>query len=151
MFKSKNKVAENAEKVSLSVLSSFGGEKESNYEGSYEGDDNYVGLGDDSLQFCGGASSFLSIGGASDLTFTFRLQNATSSKKNIALTPTYLGTAAALATASGQTVDYILADGTIATNITGTAGDSRVTIANFQNFTLKHPSQIAEITRAEER
>jgi hypothetical protein len=146
MFKKKNHIAKQAEEVAIRTLSSFEG-RESNFEGSYEGDESYVGLGDDALQFTN-AQSFLSVGNASDLTFSFRLQNATSAKKVIALFPTYLGTAAALATASGQTVDYILTDGTIATNITGTAGDSMVTIANLQNFTLKHPSQIVEITLA---
>lgn len=141
--KNRNEVARKAED-SARYLSSFEGE--SNFEGSYEGDQNYVGLGDDSLQFNGSTQSFLTVGNSSDLTFSFRLQNATASKKIIALTPTYLATAAALAVAAGQTVDYILADGTIATNITGTAGDSMVTIANFQNFVNKHPSQIVEIT-----
>lgn len=146
MFNSakRNAIASRVEEIALNNLSSFTGNHESDFEGSYEGDENYVGLGDPSLQFCGG-QSFLSVGGASDLTFSFRLTNATSAKKIIALTPTYLGTAAALATAAGQTVDYLLADGTIATNITGTASDTRVTIANFQNFTLRHPSQIVEI------
>lgn len=145
MIKRKNTVAAHAEKLAMDRLSSFYGEN--NFEGFYEGqDDNYVGYGDDSLQFSGSGSSFLTAGNASDLTFSFRLQNASESKKVIALFPTYLATAAALATASGQTVDAILTDGTIITSVTGTASDSMVTIDNMQKFVNKHPSQIVEIT-----
>lgn len=103
----------------------------------------YTGAGDPSLQFGGGASNILQE--SAGLEFGFTVSNATSGSLAIAITPTYLGSAAAIATATGLTCDHILADGTIATNVTGTASDSNLTIANFKNWTLYNPTAITEI------
>jgi hypothetical protein len=133
--------------AALQRLSSVQGEEGDNFEGDeagFEGD-NYVGLEDDHLDFGGHGKSFLNEE-RSSITFAFKLQNATAAKKIVALTPTYLGTAASIATATGETVDGILTDGAIITNLTGTAGNSKLTIAGLQSFVKQNPTRILEMT-----
>lgn len=130
-------------------LSHFDGGANS-YEGGdpnqYQGGDenNYIGLNDDSVDFCGG-NSFMTEGGSA-IQFSFTLTNATAANKVIALTPTFLGSASAIATNTGETCDYVLTDGTIDTNITGTAANSKLKIAYLQNFILRNPSRLIRMT-----
>lgn len=144
--KGKTNIAEidelNAE--ALARLSSLQGEDDFEGEG-FEGEDNYIGADDDHVDFNGHGKSFLNED-RSSITYTFKLQNASAGRKVIALTPTYLGTAAALATATGETVDGILTDGTIITSVTGTAGNSKLTIAGMQAFTKSNATRVLEMT-----
>jgi hypothetical protein len=144
-----NKLRSLAEKSALKLSHFEGKETEksakaeiSNYTG-YEGG-SYSGVGDDLVDFQGGGQSFASesMGGVS---FGFSVANASAATKTFSLLPTYLGTAAAIATATGETVHYLLADGTIDTNITGTAKNANLTIANLQNFTKGNPARITSI------
>ncbi len=120
------------------------------YEGGdqnqYEGGDQnqYIGLNDDSVDFCGG-NSFMTEGGSA-IQFTFTLTNAADSNKVIALTPTFLGSAANIATHTGETCDGVLTDGTIITSVTGTAANSKLKIAFLQNFVLRNPSRLIRMT-----
>ncbi len=134
----------------MNRLSNFdGAEAPVNYEGgsdNYEGgSDNYIGLDDDTFDFGGGANSFMSEG-QSNITYTFSITNASAATRSIALLPTYLGTAAAIATATGETVDGVLTDGTIITSVTGTAGNSKRTIAGMQAFVLYNPASLIRMT-----
>lgn len=148
----KNKLRENIEREAAERLSNFTGKvrKVSNYEGgsdNYEGgnEDNYIGANDDHLDFQGSGNSYLGENSGT-VNFAFSITNAAAATKQIALTPTYLGTAAALATATGETVDGVLTDGTIITNVTGTAGNSKLTIAGLQNFIRNNPSKLTRMT-----
>lgn len=131
--------------AALARLSSLQGD-EDEFEGTeYEGSDNYVGADDDHVDFNGHGKSFLNED-RSSITYSFKLQNATLVKKTVALTPTYLGTAAALALATGETVDGILTDGAIIAGLTGTAGNSKLTIAGLQAFIKQNPTRVLEMT-----
>lgn len=131
--------------AALARLSSLQGD-EDEFEGSeFEGSDNYVGADDDHVDFNGHGKSFLNEE-RSSITYSFKLTNAAAGKKVIALTPTYLTTAAAMATATGETVDGVLTDGTIITNVTGAAGNSKLTIAGLQAFIKQNPTRILEMT-----
>lgn len=144
-MKGKNILIADMEAEALARLSSYQGEDSYEGEDSFEGEDNYVGADDDHVDFNGAGKSFLNED-RSSITYSFRLTNAAAANKVIALTPTYLGTAAALATATGETVDGVLTDGTIITNVTGTAGNSKLTIAGLQNFIKQNPTRILEMT-----
>lgn len=123
----------------LARLSSYEGE-EDNFEG-----DNYIGDDDDHLDFAGQGKSFMNED-RSSITYSFKLQNATAARKVVAIVPTYLASAAALATATGETVDGILTDGQITLNLTGTASNSKLTIAGLQAFIKQNPTRIVEMT-----
>ena len=146
----KNAVAKRVEEEALARLSNFNGDRKvSRYEGgsdNYEGggEDNYTGEGDDMLSFSGGSSYLGENSGT--VNYKFSLTNAAAADKKIALTPTYLATAAALAVATGETVDGVLTDGTIITNVTGTAGNSKLTIAGLQAFTLRNAAKLTRMT-----
>lgn len=143
MYRTKEQI----EKEAKARLSSFAGAE--SYEGGREyyegGSDNYIGQDDDSLHFQGSQENFAGEG-AGTVNFGFTLVNAAAANKVIAITPTYLTTAAALATATGETVDGVLTDGTIITNVTGTAGNSKLTIAGLQAFIAKNPAKLTKMT-----
>jgi hypothetical protein len=135
---SKPKTVEAIELAAKQRLSSLNGD-------SFEGSGEYTGAGDDMLYFSGSGSSFLSEEGSS-LTYSFKLQNTGADDKVIALVPTYLGTADEIANATGETVDGVLTDGTIITDVVATAGKSKLTIAGLQKFTERNASRILDIT-----
>lgn len=146
MYAKEAKQIEDMEAAALARLSSVMGDEDEFEGGSeFEGEDNYVGADDDHVDFNGHGKSFLNED-RSSITYSFKLQNAAAAKKVIALTPTYLATAAALATATGETVDGVLTDGTIITSVTGTAGNSKLTIAGLQAFIKQNPTRILEMT-----
>lgn len=124
-------------------------ERLSSYEGSYEGDENYLGDNDDDLSFSGNARSFVNEVGSS-IKFGFKLQNTTTTTRVVALCPAFYSTASAINTATGETVDGILTDGNFVTDgttyVTGTAHDAKHKIAPLLEFIKRNPARIVELT-----
>jgi hypothetical protein len=82
----------------------------------------------------------------SNISFGFRITNTDSADQYIAWLPTFLGSAANLASYTGQTVDGVLTDGTIVTGkVTGASTDSALKIAYMQEFIKNNPARIVEI------
>ena len=120
--------------------------EELNYVGSDES--SYVGDNDDTLSFSGGARSFLTEK-HSDLRFGFKLTNVTAAQKVIAIACGDFPTAATVATYSGETVDALLTDGTLAgadaAIVTAVASNPKLTIAHLQRFVRKNATAVMEI------
>lgn len=124
----------------------------SSYEGDglgYEGEDNYVGVEDDSVDFCGtGARSFIS---EADRTvpFQFKVVNTFATTKKIVLNPGYLNTTTEINDATGESVDGILADGAFLTDtgvsVTATAGRSKHKITPWLRFLKTNPHRVRQI------
>jgi hypothetical protein len=124
---------------------------------SYEGGANsYEGgafrNGDLSMSFAGSERSQANNNGAAfvkeigtNISYSFKITNAAAADKVVALLPTFLLTAANIAAYSGQTVDGVLTDGTIATSVTGSATDSALKIAYLQEFIKNNPTRIVEM------
>lgn len=125
-------------------LSSFAG-KGNNYDGDNYDGDNYIGMNDDGVDFNGNGKSFITELN-SNLTFGFSIVNATAGRQVIAITPTFLGTAAKIAAYTGETVDGILADGTIKTSVTGASLQTKRKIEYLQNFVARNPTRVTEMT-----
>lgn len=119
---------------------------ELNYVGAEES--AYVGSDDDTVSFSGGAKSFLTEH-RSDLRYSFNLQNKMAASKVVALAYGDFPTAASITTYTGETVDALLTDGTIAgsstTIVTATAANPKLTIAHLQRFVKKNPTALVEI------
>lgn len=120
--------------------------EELNYVGAEES--NYVGDNDETVSFSGGAKSFLTEH-CSDLRFGFKLTNTFAATKVVALAYGDFPTTATIATYTGETVDALLSDGTIAgsstTIVVGTAANPKLTIAHLQRFVKKNPTALVEI------
>jgi hypothetical protein len=125
------------------------------YEGganSYEGGAMSYRDRDVSMSFAGAERSSADNQGAAfvkeigtNISYSFRIANAAVTDKVVAFLPTFLLTAANIASYSGQTVDGVLTDGTIATSVTGTATDAALKIAYLQEFIKNNPTRIVEI------
>jgi len=116
----------------------------SNYDGNNYDGDNYVGMDDDAVDFQGAGRSFLTELN-SNLSFGFSINNALTTRQVIALTPSFLLTAANIAAYLGQTVDGVLTDGTIKTSVTATALQTKRKIAFLQEFIKNNPTRITEM------
>ncbi len=119
---------------------------ELNYVGAEES--NYVGDQDDTVSFSGGAKSFLTEH-HSDLRFGFKLTNLMAATKVVAVAYGDFPTAATINTYTGETVDALLTDGTLAGSssaiLTGVAANPKLTIAHLQRFVKKNPTALVEI------
>jgi hypothetical protein len=124
------------------VLSSFEGGANS-FEG---GANSYLGV-DTGLSFVGkkgdGGKFVDEIG--TNVSYGFSISNSNTSTKVIAINATDLATAANIAAYTGQTVDGILTDGTILTNVTGTPSNAKLKLAYLQNFIAKNPTRVVEM------
>lgn len=120
--------------------------EEMNYVGSDES--NYVGDQDETVSFSGGARSFLTEQ-HSDLRYGFKLTNVTAGTKVVAIAYGDFPTTATISTYTGETVDALLTDGTIAgaaaAILTATASNPKLTIAHLQRFVKKNPTALVEI------
>jgi hypothetical protein len=124
-------------------LSSFSG-KANNYDGNNYDGDNYMGMDDDGLSFAGNGKSFLTELN-SNLSFGFSITNALTTTQVIALTPTFLGTAAKIASYTGQTVDAVLTDGTLKTSVTAASLNTKRKIEYLQNFINRNPTRVIQM------
>lgn len=119
---------------------------ELNYVGSEES--SYVGDNDDNLSFSGGARSFLTEK-HSDLRYGFKVTNVMAGKKVVAVCFGDFPTAAAITTYTGETVDALLTDGTLAgaaaAILSAEAANPKLTIAHLSRFTKKNPTALIEI------
>jgi hypothetical protein len=132
-------------------LSSYNG-GESSYEGgnesSYEGGNNevgYLGVGDDQVSFNGDPRKSFLTEQHSSVKFGYKITNATSGTVVLALTPAFFESASAITAATGETCDGIITDGTIITNVTATALDSKHKIAPFLSFIKRNPTRAIEM------
>lgn len=113
-----------------------------NFSG-YEGQ-QYVGIGDLSLDFTGSGSSFLDEGaGSQQFTVTITNTGTAAEDQILALFPGYFSSAASIKDASGVAADAIVTDGSIITTADKqvVCTGSPKAIAEFQEFCKRNPTR----------
>jgi len=106
---------------------------------------NYVGDNDDSVQFHGGAKSFLTEH-RSNLRFGFKVVNASIATKVIAIAFGDFPTTASINSYTGETVDALLADGVIVAGVTVTAANAKLKVDHLMRFVKRNPTGVVDIT-----
>lgn len=115
---------------------------------SYAGTDKvgYTGQNDAMLSFAGkNASSFANEGMGAPV-FTFKLKNASAATVVLAMGKAFYASAADAAASLGETIDGLITDGTIITNVTAVAGNSRFKLAHILEFARKNAMRLIGFT-----